>query len=104
MRCRRRPGWRPDGSINLEQLFAPATPEPRRDVLAVPCPDAGSRRPPPTIAGEPDWTVKVGGVELTNAAIAFEDRAAEPVKKFDLAPVNLRLSRRRAWTSRSRCP
>jgi len=63
-----------DGSINLEQLFAPTVPEPPATPVSL------------------DWTVTVSGVELTNAAIAFEDRAAEPVKKFDLAPVNLRIS------------
>jgi hypothetical protein len=78
-----------DGSINLEQLFAPATPEPPTTASPSPAPPAAA---PAAMTGEPDWTVKVGGVELTNAAIAFEDRAAEPAKKFDLAPVNLQLS------------
>jgi len=69
-----------DGSINLEQLFAPTAPS-----------------APPTAAAtatsdEQAWTVTVGGVELTNAVIAFEDRATEPAKKFDFAPVDLRVS------------
>ena len=38
------------------------------------------------------WTVTVGGIERTNAAIDFEDRAIAPVTKFRFAPVNLRLS------------
>lgn len=69
-----------DGSINLEQLFSPTAPS-----------------APPTAAAtatsdEQAWTVTVGGVELTNAVIAFEDRATEPAKKFDFAPVDLRVS------------
>ena len=78
-----------DGSINLEQLFAPAAPDPPATASPSPAPPAAA---PAAASDEPDWTVTVGGVELTNAVIAFEDRAAEPVKKFDLAPVNLRLS------------
>jgi hypothetical protein len=68
-----------DGSINLEQLFAlePAA-EPQ---------DAT----PPAEPTQP-WTVTVGGVEVTNASIAFEDRTLTPASEFDLAPVNLRVA------------
>ena len=74
-----------DGSINLEQMLAS---EPAAGPL-----EAG----PPAVApsaAEParPWTVTVGGVELTNAAVAFEDRTLTPASKFDLAPVNLRVS------------
>jgi uncharacterized protein involved in outer membrane biogenesis len=95
-----------DGSINLEQLFAPTAPERPATPASTNSADSAATSPasptaapsgPPvtassTASGELDWTVTVSGVELTNAAIAFEDRAAEPVKKFDLAPVNLRIS------------
>jgi hypothetical protein len=80
-----------DGAINLEQLFAPAAP-------SAPSAEPPTAAPAATpiaasaASDEHDWTVTVGGVELTNAAIAFEDRTAEPVKKFDLAPVNFRLA------------
>jgi len=68
-----------DGSINLEQLFATeASAEPQ--VAA-----------PPTAPATP-WTITVDGVELTNAAVAFEDRTLTPASTFDLAPVNLRVS------------
>ena len=67
----------PDGSISIEQLFAPAPGDPAEPAAPDP--------------GQP-WTVTVAGIELTNASIAFEDRSLEPVKKFDFAPVNLRLS------------
>jgi len=89
-----------DGTVNLQQLFAPeAEPSPPSPPAA---PDEASERSgpavgtpgaaPPDAPVENDWTVAVGAVEFTNAAIDFEDRAAEPAKKFELAPVNLRLS------------
>ena len=81
-----------DGSINLEQLFATTAPERPATPAAPAEPAAPAVAAASTASGELDWTVTVGAVELTNAALAFEDRAAEPVKNFDLAPVNLRLS------------
>jgi len=83
-----------DGSINLQQLFAPTAPE--RPATS-PAPPAAAPSGPPVAVGsaaseELAWTVAVGGVELTNAVIAFEDRATEPAKKFEFAPVNLRIS------------
>jgi hypothetical protein len=36
--------------------------------------------------------VTLGGFELTNANVAFEDRTSEPYKAFQLAPVNLRVA------------
>ena len=74
-----------DGSINLGQLFAT---EP-----SVEPQDAAPPAEPPA-AAEPaqPWTVTVGGVELTNAAVAFEDRTLMPANRFDLAPVNLRVA------------
>ncbi len=74
-----------DGSINLEQLLAFETAAEPQDGV----PPA----PPPT-AAEParPWTFTVGAVELTNAAVAFEDRTLTPASKFDLKPVNLRVA------------
>jgi len=71
----------PDGSVNLQQLFATA---------------ASAAEPAPATAtdaatGDRPWTVAVGSVELADASIDFEDRMAEPAKKFALAPVNLRV-------------
>ena len=86
-----------DGSVNLEQLLAPAptaaaapaAPPAQADVpVAAP---AATTSAPAAQAGQP-WTVTVGGIEVTNAAIAFDDRSTEPAKHFDLAPVNLRVS------------
>ncbi len=71
----------PDGTVNLQQLFATTAP------AAEPAPPAATE---PATGARP-WTVAVGSVELTNASIDFEDRMAEPAKKFALAPVNLRV-------------
>jgi hypothetical protein len=68
-----------DGSINLEQLFAFES-------------AAGPQGAAPPVEPEKPWTVTVGGVELANASIAFEDRTLTPAGKFDLKPVNLRVS------------
>jgi len=70
-----------DGSINLEQMLAP-------EAGAAP----PAAEPSPTTPTEMPWTVTVGAVEATNAAIAFEDRTLTPASKFDLSPVNLRVS------------
>ncbi len=95
----------PDGSINIERLFsAPAPIESTAPAAAAAgaqppgqsAPSQGTRSRPaatPPVAGEDrPWTVAIGGVEVTNAAIDFEDRAIAPVTKFRFAPVNLRLS------------
>ena len=71
----------PDGTVNLQQLFATTAP------AAEPVQPAA---PEPATVDRP-WTVAVGSVEVTDAAIDFEDRMAEPAKKFALAPVNLRV-------------
>ena len=73
-----------DGIVNLEQLFAmPAAPAVTN--ATVPTSEAAA-------AAEQPWTVTVGGVEVSNAAIAFEDRTLTPATRFDLAPVNARVS------------
>lgn len=101
----------PDGSINVERLFsAPAPLEPDASAAAsgttaepgpaatpttsaagAPAAEKPAGGAQPTSSGQP-WTVTVGGIELTNAAIDFEDRAIAPVTKFRIAPLNLRVS------------
>jgi hypothetical protein len=71
----------PDGTVNLQQLFATTAP------AAEPAPPTAAE--PAT--GERPWTVTVASVEVTDASIDFEDRMVEPAKKFALAPVNLRI-------------
>ena len=71
----------PDGTVNLQQLFATTAPaaEPAQPAATEPA------------TGDRPWTVAVGNVEVKDASIDFEDRMAEPAKKFALAPVNLRV-------------
>ncbi|HSW32184.1 MAG TPA: DUF748 domain-containing protein, partial [Steroidobacteraceae bacterium] len=75
-----------DGAVNLQQLFAPdgGVPTSTPDATAT---TASATEP----ATGREWTVEVASVELTDASIDFEDRMAEPAKKFALAPVNLRV-------------
>jgi uncharacterized protein involved in outer membrane biogenesis len=74
-----------DGSINLEQLLA-------FEPAAAPLDAGPPQAPPPAAEPAQPWTVTVGGIELTRASVAFEDRTLTPNSKFDLAPVNLRVS------------
>jgi uncharacterized protein involved in outer membrane biogenesis len=73
-----------DGTVNLEQLFTmPAAPA--ANTATVPASE-------PAAAAEQPWTVTVGGVEVASAAIAFEDGTLTPATRFNLAPVNARVS------------
>jgi Domain of Unknown Function (DUF748) len=75
----------PDGSINLEQMLAFED-------------DTGSQaveppaEPPPETSPARPWSVTVHGIQVGNASVAFEDRTLTPASKFELAPVNLRVS------------
>jgi hypothetical protein len=64
----------PDGTVNLEQLFAmPAVPA--ATTATVPASE-------PATAAEQPWIVTVGGVDVSNATIAFEDRTL-PVAQIE---------------------
>jgi len=80
----------PDGSINLERLFA--APADLPDSSPSPAEAAGPAAPAAAAAADRPWTVQVAGIELTNAAIDFEDRAIAPGTAFRIAPLNLRMS------------
>lgn len=64
----------PGGKVNLQQLFTPVVTGPAGDAA-----DAADR----------EWTVDIANVELAGATIDFEDRLAEPAKKFAIAPLSL---------------
>jgi uncharacterized protein involved in outer membrane biogenesis len=89
----------PDRSINIERLFSapaeienPAAADPDESAVSSPArPDASATASDATAPDRP-WTVAVGGIEVINAAIDFEDRAIAPVTKFRIAPVNVRMS------------
>jgi len=84
-----------DGAINLERLFAGSTPA--GDVGA-PGQEAVSTAPtdssPPQAASsaENDWTVKLAAVDFENASIQLEDRSLAPAAKFELAPVQVKIT------------
>jgi uncharacterized protein involved in outer membrane biogenesis len=59
-----------DGAVNLQQLFAPESTSASTQAAAPAATD-------PAPAAQP-WTVTVGGIEVTNATIAFEDRSLTP--------------------------
>ena len=67
----------PDGTVNLTQLFAPtaATQAP----TAVDAP----------VASAPDWSVEVASTQVAHAAIDFEDRRNDPVKRFVVSPLDV---------------
>jgi uncharacterized protein involved in outer membrane biogenesis len=68
----------PDGSVNLQQLFAAE-------------PAVASAATNESVPATP-WTVELASFEVAEASIALEDRMAEPAKQFTLAPVNLRVA------------
>ncbi|MDH5246228.1 MAG: DUF748 domain-containing protein, partial [Betaproteobacteria bacterium] len=92
----------PDGTLNVDRLFAPApveaapgsspqvaeTPAPARAAAAAPSVDATTAAAAPADVEAP-WTVTVGNVELIDAAVSYEDRALNPVARFELAPLDV---------------
>jgi len=99
-----------DGSINLEKAFSDPAPVRAPDAPATATqgqvetppdgtgPSAAAAPAQPTApatepqATEQPWTVGVGSIEVTNAAIDFEDRAIAPGTRFRIAPVNMAVS------------
>ena len=88
-----------DGSINLTNMFSPAPSAAPAPVEAAAAdraaPAAPSAAPVPAAesaaTGGNDWKVQVGGVDVQDAAIDFEDRTLTPAAKFAIAPLNVGL-------------
>jgi uncharacterized protein involved in outer membrane biogenesis len=82
-----------DGTVNLQQMldFSALEAEASAPPATSDAPGSAAAAPAPAAPARP-WTVALGGFELTNAKVAFEDRSAEPYKSFELAPVNLRVA------------
>jgi hypothetical protein len=81
----------PDGSLNIDRLFAAAAAPPAdasEPPAAAPAVTAPAGAAADTAASSP-WTVQVGAVELRNAFVAYEDRAVQPVARFELSPLNV---------------
>jgi hypothetical protein len=73
-----------DGSVNLQRLFAPAA----ASAPAAP-PKPQGTTPARAADATPPWTLKLAALEVTEAAIEFEDRMRAPVKRFAVAPLRL---------------
>ncbi len=101
-----------DGTVNVEQLFAPgaadaapidastaaataaaaaAPPATMAPPAATPAAATTAARPSPPAPAERPWQVQVASVEVDDAKLHVEDRMQAPVKKFELAPVRLRV-------------
>lgn len=84
------------GKVNLQQLFTPVAAGPAEGTTG---PEAAPEAAPEashdaTAAGAgapavPAWTVDIANVEVADGRIDFEDRLAEPAKKFAIAPLGL---------------
>jgi len=87
-----------DGSVNLEKLFAPASPvEAGVGATASPADAAATAEqddataakqsgPPP--ASETPWSIAIASVELNGGAVDFEDRTTDPARRFTAKPIN----------------
>jgi uncharacterized protein involved in outer membrane biogenesis len=76
-----------DGSINLQRLFVPSPAEPSPAVAKTATVTEG---PPGQIATP--WKVELSSLDLSNAAIDFEDRTQATAVRFAVAPLNLQLA------------
>jgi uncharacterized protein involved in outer membrane biogenesis len=103
-----------DGTVNVQQLFAPvaasgaapagaaiasadasgtaraAAPPPAAAPSAT-APAATAPGSSPTAPTERPWQVQVASIEVDDAKLHVEDRMQAPVKKFEVAPVRLRV-------------
>jgi uncharacterized protein involved in outer membrane biogenesis len=77
----------PDGSLNIDRLFAAPS-----EVPAATTPAAAPATPEAASDAGPPWTVQIGAVELRNAFVAYEDRAVQPTARFELAPLDVTAS------------
>jgi hypothetical protein len=74
----------PDGSLNIERLFADSS-------APVPTPVIAVAKPKPTVAST-DWTASIAKLGISKATIDLEDRTVKPVGKFQLSPTEFNTS------------
>ncbi len=87
----------PDGTLNIDQLFAgppaaaPISPgAPQAPVTTTATDPTKPGHPVATpVAAEAPWTVTVANVALRSAAVSYEDRAVNPVARFELTPLDV---------------
>jgi uncharacterized protein involved in outer membrane biogenesis len=84
-----------DGTVNVQQLFAPdaAGGAAAAGSSTAPTTAAASTPPGPSTPApaERPWQVQVASIEVDDAKLHVEDRMQAPVKKFEVAPVRLRV-------------
>jgi hypothetical protein len=66
----------PDGSLNIERLFA----------------EEGAPPAPPAPAGAPAWKASIGKISVSAATLDVEDRTVKPAGKFQLTPTEFTAS------------
>ena len=85
----------PDGTLNIDQLFATAA-EPAaaaaQPVAAPAPPPAPASASTTATAPAAEWTVNVASLAVRDAAVSYEDRAVKPVARFELSPLDVTLS------------
>ncbi len=74
----------PDGTLNIDQLFVE---QPAAADSAAPAAPVVTGTP--AVAPEAPWTVTVANVALRSAAVSYEDRAVNPVARFELSPLDV---------------
>jgi hypothetical protein len=88
----------PDGTVNLTQLFAPpaaaqvstaGSTGTAAAASSAPSTGAATSTAPAAAPVGPAWTVEVATTQVTHAAIDFEDRRAEPAKRFVVSPLDV---------------
>lgn len=82
--------WRnADGSLNLQQLLAPASPAGAAPATAVPAPVAVAAAPTAAPAASAPWSIALERLELQDANIEAEDRTVKPAFKTRLGAIGL---------------
>jgi uncharacterized protein involved in outer membrane biogenesis len=81
----------PDGSVNLQRLFAPGGAGATSTKQEAPPSTAPSSPAKPTPASRP-WQVALQSLEVDDARIRFEDRTKRPVTPWTVAPLRVRVS------------
>ncbi len=77
----------PDGTLNIDQLFAGAPPATVTTNSTEPAQPGQPAATP--VAAAAAWTVTVANVALRGAAVSYEDRAVKPVARFELSPLDV---------------
>jgi len=81
----------PGGKVNLQQLFTSIATGPAQGANGSEA-ATDATAPGASAPAAPAWAVDIANVEVADARVDFEDRLAEPAKKFAIAPLALTVS------------